>query len=154
MKNKKLLAIILLSLSFCFVSGVGYGEVQNTNLEALKQEVSAIHAGINGGIVVGLCLIILYFYYKIIKIKPANLAGVTFDFCSLVSVILFASLAILKVWPKGAAEETVKQATWPWWVIIIGTSLLGPIVRNIYVYIKIEYAAEKGGITCGKNKIK
>ncbi len=25
MKNKKLLAIILLSLSFCFVSGVGYG---------------------------------------------------------------------------------------------------------------------------------
>ena len=27
MKNKKLLAIILLSLSFCFVSGVGYGEV-------------------------------------------------------------------------------------------------------------------------------
>ncbi len=28
MKNKKLLAIILLSLSFCFVSGVGYGEVE------------------------------------------------------------------------------------------------------------------------------
>ncbi len=27
MKNKKLLAIILLSLSFCFVSGVGYGEI-------------------------------------------------------------------------------------------------------------------------------
>ncbi len=27
MKNKKLLAIVLLSLSFCFVSGVGYGEV-------------------------------------------------------------------------------------------------------------------------------
>jgi len=27
MKNKKLLAIILLSLSFCFVSGVGYGKV-------------------------------------------------------------------------------------------------------------------------------
>ncbi len=27
MKNKKLLAIILLSLSLCFVSGVGYGEV-------------------------------------------------------------------------------------------------------------------------------
>ncbi len=26
MKNKKLLAIILLSLSFCFVSGAGYGE--------------------------------------------------------------------------------------------------------------------------------
>jgi len=26
MKNKKLLAIILLSLSFCFMSGVGYGE--------------------------------------------------------------------------------------------------------------------------------
>ena len=29
MKNKKLLAIILLSLSFCFVSGVGYGEIKN-----------------------------------------------------------------------------------------------------------------------------
>ncbi len=28
MKNKKFLAIILLGLSFCFVSGVGYGEVQ------------------------------------------------------------------------------------------------------------------------------
>ena len=28
MKNKKLLAIILLSLSFCFVSGVAYGEVK------------------------------------------------------------------------------------------------------------------------------
>ncbi len=28
MKNKKLLAIILLSLSFCFVSGAGYGEIQ------------------------------------------------------------------------------------------------------------------------------
>ncbi len=28
MKNKKLLAIILLSLSFCFVSGVGYGEIE------------------------------------------------------------------------------------------------------------------------------
>jgi len=28
MKNKKLLAIILLSLSFCFVSGLGYGEVR------------------------------------------------------------------------------------------------------------------------------
>ena len=28
MRNKKLLAILLLSLSFCFVSGVGYGEVQ------------------------------------------------------------------------------------------------------------------------------
>jgi len=27
MKNKKLLAIILLSLSFCFVSGTGYGEI-------------------------------------------------------------------------------------------------------------------------------
>ncbi len=27
MKNKKLLAIILLSLSFYFVSGAGYGEV-------------------------------------------------------------------------------------------------------------------------------
>ena len=27
MKNKKLLAIILLSLSFCLVSGVGYGEI-------------------------------------------------------------------------------------------------------------------------------
>ncbi len=27
MKNKKLLAIILLSLSFCFVSGVGYGKI-------------------------------------------------------------------------------------------------------------------------------
>ncbi len=27
MKNKKLLAILLLSLSFCFVSGVGYGEI-------------------------------------------------------------------------------------------------------------------------------
>ena len=27
MRNKKLLAIILLSLSFCFVSGVGYGAV-------------------------------------------------------------------------------------------------------------------------------
>ncbi len=27
MKNKKLLAIILLSLSFCFVFGVGYGEI-------------------------------------------------------------------------------------------------------------------------------
>ena len=29
MKNKKLLAIILLSVSFCFVSGVGYGEVMH-----------------------------------------------------------------------------------------------------------------------------
>jgi len=29
MKNKKLLAIILLSLSFCLVSGVGYGEVMH-----------------------------------------------------------------------------------------------------------------------------
>ncbi len=28
MKNKKLLAIILLSLSLCFVSGVGYGEIE------------------------------------------------------------------------------------------------------------------------------
>ena len=28
MKNKKLLAIILLGLSFCLVSGAGYGEVQ------------------------------------------------------------------------------------------------------------------------------
>ncbi len=28
MKNKKLLAIILLSLSFCFVSGAGYGEIE------------------------------------------------------------------------------------------------------------------------------
>jgi len=28
MKNKKLLAIALLSLSFCFVSGVGHGEVE------------------------------------------------------------------------------------------------------------------------------
>lgn len=28
MKNKKLLAIILLSLSLCFVSGAGYGEIQ------------------------------------------------------------------------------------------------------------------------------
>ena len=28
MRYKKLLAIVLLSLSFCFVSGVGYGEVQ------------------------------------------------------------------------------------------------------------------------------
>ena len=28
MKSKSLLAIILLSLSFCFVSGVGYGEVK------------------------------------------------------------------------------------------------------------------------------
>ncbi|MFQ5835087.1 MAG: hypothetical protein ACE5HR_04105 [bacterium] len=27
MKNKRLLVIILLSLSFCFVSGAGYGEV-------------------------------------------------------------------------------------------------------------------------------
>lgn len=152
MRKKRFLAAILLSVVLCFVSGVGYGEVQNTNLEALKQEVSLIHAGINGGIVVGLCLIILYFYYKIIKIKPANLAGVTFDFCALVSVIVFASLAILKVWPKGAAEETVKQAIWPWWIIIIGTSLLGPIVRNIYVYIKIEYAAEKANITCGRSK--
>ncbi len=33
MKNKKLLAIILLSLSFCFVSGVGYGEVKEWTLE-------------------------------------------------------------------------------------------------------------------------
>ncbi len=29
MKNKKLLAIISLSLSFCFVSGVGYGEIDD-----------------------------------------------------------------------------------------------------------------------------
>ncbi len=28
MKSKELLAIISLSLSFCFVSGVGHGEVQ------------------------------------------------------------------------------------------------------------------------------
>ncbi len=37
MKNKKLLAIILLSLSFCFVSGVGYGEI---NEELRDMEVS------------------------------------------------------------------------------------------------------------------
>ncbi|MBA7496204.1 hypothetical protein ES702_06802 [subsurface metagenome] len=34
MKNKKLLAIILLSLSFCFVSGVGYGEVKEWMAES------------------------------------------------------------------------------------------------------------------------
>jgi len=28
-KNKKLLAIVLLGLSFCFVSGVGYGEIND-----------------------------------------------------------------------------------------------------------------------------
>lgn len=34
MKNKKLLAIILLSLSFCFVSEVGYGELREWMWEA------------------------------------------------------------------------------------------------------------------------
>jgi len=33
MKNKKLLAIILLSLSFCFVSGAGYGEIEVNVIE-------------------------------------------------------------------------------------------------------------------------
>ncbi len=33
MKNKKLLAIILLSLSFCFMSGPGYGEIPEWILE-------------------------------------------------------------------------------------------------------------------------
>ncbi len=33
MKNKKLLAIILLSLSFCFVSGAGYGEIDEWMIE-------------------------------------------------------------------------------------------------------------------------
>ena len=33
MKNKKLLAIVLLSLSFCFVSGVGYGEIEEWRYE-------------------------------------------------------------------------------------------------------------------------
>lgn len=33
MKNKKLLAIILLILSFCFVSGVGYGEIKGWKIE-------------------------------------------------------------------------------------------------------------------------
>ncbi|GAH86530.1 unnamed protein product, partial [marine sediment metagenome] len=33
MKNKKLLTIILLSLSFCFASGAGYGEVKNYTAE-------------------------------------------------------------------------------------------------------------------------
>jgi len=36
MKNKKLLAIVLLSLSFCFVSGAGYGEVKKWLYESLK----------------------------------------------------------------------------------------------------------------------
>lgn len=34
MKNKKLLAIILLSLSFCFVSGAGYGEIEEWKIES------------------------------------------------------------------------------------------------------------------------
>jgi len=33
MKNKKLLAIVLLSLSFCFVSGAGYGEIPEWKIE-------------------------------------------------------------------------------------------------------------------------
>ena len=53
MKNRKLLAIILLSLSFCFVSGVGYGEIPEWMLEStvsyidfelLRSEVSYIMA--------------------------------------------------------------------------------------------------------------
>ncbi len=51
MMNKKLLTVILLSLSFCFVSGVGYGEVPKwmleakasyLNVELLEAEVSYI----------------------------------------------------------------------------------------------------------------
>jgi len=33
MRNKKVLAIVLLSLSFCFVSGAGYGYISKLNLE-------------------------------------------------------------------------------------------------------------------------
>ena len=43
MKNKKLLAIVLLSLSFCFVCGVGYGEIKEyllgTKAEKLEFEL-------------------------------------------------------------------------------------------------------------------
>ena len=39
MKNKKLLAIILLSLSLCFVSGAGYGEVPQWLLETKASQI-------------------------------------------------------------------------------------------------------------------
>ncbi len=45
MKNKKLLAIILLSLSFCFVSGVGYGvglEKDSVSATQIRQEFSEL----------------------------------------------------------------------------------------------------------------
>lgn len=44
MKNKKFLAIILLSLSFCFVSGVGYGEekTMEQRREFRVQQASAL----------------------------------------------------------------------------------------------------------------
>ncbi len=39
MKNKKLLVVILLSLSFCFVSGVGYGKVHPDFNEGKSLEI-------------------------------------------------------------------------------------------------------------------
>ncbi len=42
MKNKKLLAIILLSLSFCFVSGVGYGETDSDIAEEIVKAFKSL----------------------------------------------------------------------------------------------------------------
>ncbi len=39
MRKKRLLAIVLLSLSFCFVSGVGYGEIEEFLLEITTRRV-------------------------------------------------------------------------------------------------------------------
>jgi len=49
MRNKKLLVIILLSLSFCFVSGAGYGEVKEWmyKTEASLMDLRLLEAKVN-----------------------------------------------------------------------------------------------------------
>jgi len=49
MKNKKILAVTLLSLAFCFVSGAGYGEIlhQLDEVKATKMDVFLLNAKVS-----------------------------------------------------------------------------------------------------------